>query len=156
MHYANEKFSNKREDGLVYEEVKKVNAQMFKQSIDFDKTIARELTLSEGDHIERRPIHIPHLGNLYVQKPVTKLMAYHILSSRDNIQGGEFRFNTWGDPARKDNFGKDVISDNPYPIWLNEQGSLFIVSALETVGTYTVVSGELKVVMYEFIGDNYK
>ena len=49
-----------------------------------------------------------------------------------------------------------IKSSNPYPLWLNEKGSLFVVSALETVGTYNVVSGQLEVIKYQFIGDNYK
>ncbi len=156
MHYAIENFSNKREDGLVYEEVKKVNAQMFKQLLDFDITTSNEFTIRESEQIKPATQHVPHIGNLYQQEPVIKLVAYHIISSRDNIQGGEFRFKYWGQPHRKDNFGKDIKSSNPYPLWLNEQGTLFIVSALEMVGTFDVVSGQLDFIKYEFKGDNYK
>lgn len=156
MHYAIEKFSNTREDNLVYEQVRDINAKMFNQDIDWDRCNAKHIILNEGDELKAATDHVPHINNLYKKATITKLVAFHILSSRDDIQGGEFQFKYWGQPHRKDNFGKQIKSSNPYPLWLNEQGTLFVVSALESVGTFNVVSGQLEVIKYQFIGDNYK
>ena len=56
----------------------------------------------------------------------------------------------------KDNYGKLVPTKNPYPVWLNEQGSLFVIPALENVSTEMVVSGQLDFIQYVFRGANYK
>ena len=96
------------------------------------------------------------IKNLYNDNLIPKLTAIHILSSRDDIQGGEFRFKGWNEPTRIDNYGKVYEHDNPYPTWLNEKGTLFVVPALEPVWSEMVVSGELNFVQYVFRGVNYR
>lgn len=156
MHFAKQNFSNKRDDNKAIDQAVKWNSQFYKLNLDIDDTIIEQFKLEEGDRIEPVSHHVPHIKNLYDSRPICKLVAYHILSSRDNIQGGEFQFRHWGNPPRKDNFGKKIEDPNPYPFWLNEQGTLFIVPALETVSTYVIVSGELEYVKYSFKGGNYK
>ena len=156
MHFAKQNFSNVRDDEKVIDQVVKWNSQFYNLDLDIKDTIIQRFVKEEGDRIEPKEHHVPHIKNLYHNNSICKLVAYQILSSRDNIQGGEFKFKHWGNPPRKDNFGKKVEDPNPYPVWLNEQGTLFIVPALETVSTQLIVSGKLEYVKYSFRGGNYK
>ena len=156
MHYAFENFSQERNDDKVIDEVVKLNSQFYKLDLNIRDTIVNQFKLTEGEGLNDRSIHTPHIKNLYKDDTIVKLVAIHILSSRDQIQGGEFKFGKWGQPTRRDNFGKVIREDNPYPYWLNEKGSMFVIPALETFGTHLIVSGKLEYVMYNFRGANYK
>ena len=156
MHRAIQNFSNYQDDERVIDQVVKFNSEFYKVNLELDKTLIFPQSVKEGDRGENFAIHQPHIRNMYEDKTISKLIAIHILSSRDDIQGGEFRFASWGEPQRKDNYGKLVPTKNPYPVWLNEQGSLFVIPALENVSTERVVSGQLDFIQYVFRGANYK
>ena len=156
MHYAYQDFGNTQDDDAVISQLVKCNSKFYRQDINLNDTIIERKIIKEGSGLSLKATHAPHMGNMYKTDKVVKLIAVHILSSRDNIQGGEFTFGKWGDPIRKDNYGKIVESKNPYPTWLNEQGSLFIIPAMEHMGTQLIVSGELEYVLYSFRGANFK
>lgn len=156
MYYSYQNFGNTQNDDAVISQLVKCNSKFYRQDINLNNTIIEKKIIKEGEGINLKATHVPHLGNMYNNDKVVKLIAIHILSSRDDIQGGEFTFGKWGDPTRKDNYGKLVKHDNPYPTWLNEQGTLFIIPAMEPIGTQLLVSGQLEFMMYSFRGANYK
>lgn len=144
-------------EGNVIDKVVQLNSQYYHLDLDLDKTIQERIVLKEGDEKKLRAMHTPHIGNMYKSNIIDKLTAYHIISSRDQIQGGEFAFQRWTNPVRRDNFGKlRGNEETAYPVWLNEQNTLFVVPALEPVATYLIVSGQLEFVRYRFRGENYK
>ena len=144
-------------EGSVIDKVVQLNSQYYHLDLDLDKTITERIVINEGEQVTKRAIHAPHIGNMYKQDTIDKLIAYHIKSSSDQIQGGEFAFQKWTDPVRRDNYGKLRGNDKTaYPIWLNEQNTLFVIPALEPIATYTVVSGQLEFMRYRFRGENYK
>jgi hypothetical protein len=157
MHYAKQNFGEVRDDKKVFDQIQEWNKSNYNNlNINIEDTIVEDLTIPEAHEIKTNSIHVPHIKNMYTQRTVSKLVAYHILSSRDQIQGGEFQFQGWGDPTRRDNFGKVIETNNPYPVWLNEQGTLFCFPAAEGFGTRMIISGELKLVKYVFRGENYR
>lgn len=156
MHYAYQDFSKTQDDDAVINQVIKCNSKFYRQDINLDDTVIKKTIIKEGEGISLKATHSPHLGNMFEKDKIVKLVAIHILSSRDDLQGGEFSFGKWGDPIRKDNYGRLKKSDNPYPTWLNEQGTMFIIPAMETMGTQLTVSGQLEFIMYNFRGANYK
>ena len=156
MYQSIQDFGTYRDDERVIDQVVKFNSQFYKLNLDIHETISMPVTVGEGDRVESVRTHTPHIKNLYNDNLIPKLTAIHILSSRDDIQGGEFRFGAWGEPHRRDNFGKLLATKNPYPVWLNEKGSLFVIPAMEKVTTETIISGELNFVEYVFRGVNYK
>ena len=156
MYQSIQDFGNYRDDERVIDQVVKFNSQFYKLNLDIHETISMPVTVGEGDRVESVRTHTPHIKNLYNDDLIPKLTAIHILSSRDDIQGGEFRFKGWNEPTRIDNYGKVYEHDNPYPVWLNEKGTLFVVPALEPVWSEMVVSGELNFVQYVFRGVNYR
>lgn len=144
-------------EGSVIDKVVQLNSQYYHLDLDLDKTITERIVINEGEYAQKRTMHSPHIGNMYKQDTIDKLTAYHIISSRDQIQGGEFVFQRWTDPIRRDNYGKRKGNDDTaYPVWLNEQNSLFVIPALEPVSTYLIVSGQLEFMRYRFRGENYK
>jgi len=155
MHKAIQNFGTYQDDERVIDQVVKFNSAFYKLDLDINETIIKPTTVKEADY-HKLIRHEPHLGNMYNDKLIPKLIAVHILSSRDGIQGGEFRFGKWNDPTRQDNFGKIISHDNEYPTWLNEQGTLFVIPGPEKAVTEIVVSGELNFVQYVFRGVNYK
>ena len=156
MHYAFQDFSKTPNDDAVIDQVVKLNSKFYRQDLDLNDVKIKDVVISEGEGINTKPTHTPHIGNMFEDINVTKLIAVHILSSRDNIQGGEFTFVKWGDPTRKDNYGRLKKENNPYPTWLNEQGTLFVIPAIEHMGTQLTVSGQLEFRIYHFRGANYK
>lgn len=144
-------------EGDVIDKVVQLNSQYYHLDLDLDKTIEEKIVLTDGDYQEQSSMHVPHIKNLYEETTIDKLTAYHIKSSRDQIQGGEFNFQRWTDPVRKDNFGKiRGNSETAYPVWLNEEKTLFVIPALEPRGIHLIVSGQLEFVRYRFRGENYK
>ena len=144
-------------EGSVIDKVVQLNSQYYHLDLDLDKTIEERIILTDGDYQDRSSLHVPHIKNLYQERTIDKLTAYHIKSSRDQIQGGEFRFEGWTDPVRKDNFGKlRGNEETAYPVWLNEEKTLFVIPALEPRGIQLIVSGQLEFVRYRFRGENYK
>ena len=156
MHKAIQDFHPLRDDERVIDQVVKFNSQFYKLDLNIQDIVINPHTVKEGDKVTSIMTHTPHIGNMFKDGLVSKLIAIHILSSRDDIQGGEFRFGAWGEPHRRDNFGKLLATKNPYPVWLNEKGSLFVIPAMEKVTTETIISGELNFVEYVFRGVNYK
>ena len=156
MYQSIQDFGTYRDDERVIDQVVKFNSEFYKVNLELDKTLIFPQSVKEGDRANNLAIHQPHIFNMYEDKVISKLIAIHILSSRDDLQGGEFRFHAWGEPQRKDNYGKLIHTKNPYPVWLNEQGSLFVIPALENVATERVVSGQLDFIQYVFRGANYK
>ena len=139
----------------VLDEVVKFNSSTLKLNIE-SKITKAHVKVEEGYQTPLKSTHSPHVGNMFNDKSIPKIVAFVILSNRDYVQGGEFEFGHWEDPQRVDNFGKIIGGgENNYPLELNEQGSLIIVPANEPVGTKLVVSGTLE--YYKFIvkGDNY-
>ena len=144
-------------EGNVIDKVVQLNSEFYHLDLDLNETKQETKRLNDGEWLDEVTMHQPHIGNMYKEEKIVKLVAYHIKSSRDQIQGGGFRFKGWTDPVRKDNFGKlRGNEETAYPVWLNEQNTLFVVPALEPVSTYLIVSGQLEFVRYRFKGDNYK
>tara|TARA_B100000575_G_scaffold291551_1_gene297766 strand:- start:939 stop:1406 length:468 start_codon:yes stop_codon:yes gene_type:complete len=155
MHKAIQDFGTYQDDERVIDQVVKFNSQFYKLNLEINETIIKSATIKETETANLTK-HEPHLGNMYNDDLIAKLIAVHILSPRDQIQGGEFRFKGWNEPTRTDNYGKVYHHDNSYPTWLNEQGTLFVIPALENAWTEMVVSGELNFVQYVFRGVNYR
>lgn len=152
LHHAFENFQ-----GDVIDKVVQLNSEFYKLDLELDKTVIKDEVIKEAESVPAAVTHFPHLGNLYNNSTITKLIAIHIQSSRDYIQGGEFYFGKWTDPVRKDNYGRIQGSEQTaYPTWLNEQGTMFVVPALESIGNRLIVSGELSYKLYAFRGPNYK
>lgn len=156
MYYSIENFSKTQDDNKVIDQIIKWNSQHYRLNLDADSVSIEKFKLEETERVPTTTDHIPHIGNLYKDQKVAKLTAFHILSSRDQIQGGEFAFKGWTEPTRKDNFGKVIETSNPYPVYLNEQGTLFCIPSLEPYTSQTIVSGTLEFVKYIFYGENYK
>lgn len=156
MYHSIENFSKTQDDNKVIDQIIKWNSQHYKLDLDADSVLIKKIKLEETEHVPGTTDHVPHIGNLYKDQKVAKLTAFLILSSRDQIQGGEFLFKGWTEPTRKDNFGHVIETSNPYPSYLNEQGTLFCIPSLERYSTHTIVSGTLEFVRYTFYGDNYK
>jgi hypothetical protein len=156
MHYSIENFSKTQDDNKVIDQIIKWNSEHYRLNLDADSVSIKKFKLQENESVPTTIDHVPHIGNLYKDQKVAKLTAFHILSSRDQIQGGEFAFKGWTDPTRKDNFGHVIETSNPYPVYLNEQGTLFCIPSLETYRSHMIVSGTLEFVKYTFYGENYK
>ena len=101
------------------------------------------------------PVHSIHGGNL--GKNCFKWSAILTLTSRDFIQGGEIMFKHWNQPVRIDNYGKHIGDPKTsMPQWINEQGTLIIYPSIAESGYKMIVSGEVKKLYVNYMGEPWK
>ena len=137
--------------------IREVNEDILKYDIDLDSPKVITYDTAEGKNTPKVADHVVHIGNL-LQNPIVKLTAVLIVSSRDDVQGGELAFKHWPDYPRVDNYGKVVKSDDGHhqPVFTNEQGTLIVYPSTEEVGSNLTTSGRIKRLKFVYSGRRFK
>jgi hypothetical protein len=141
----------------VNQMVNVVNGDILKYEVDIDKPKVVIFDTLEGSGTNKRSDHVIHIGNI-LQTPIVKLTAILIVSSRDDVQGGELAFKHWPDHPRVDNYGKVVRSDDGHhqPAFTNEQGTLIVYPSTEEVGSNLTTSGRVKRIKFIYSGRRFR
>lgn len=141
----------------VNQMVNAVNGDVLKYDIDVDNPKVIIFDTLEGSGTNKSPDHVTHVGNI-LQTPIVKVTAILIVSSRDDVQGGELAFKHWPDYPRVDNYGKVVKSDDGHhqPAFANEQGTLIVYPSTEEVGSNLTTSGRVKRLKFIYSGRRFR
>jgi len=141
----------------VNQMVRVANDDILKYEVDINNPKVIIFDTLEGSGTKKSPDHGVHVGNL-LQTPIVKLTAILIVSSRDDVQGGELAFKHWPDYPRVDNYGKVVKSDDGHhqPVFTNEQGTLIVYPSTEEVGSNLTTSGRVKRLKFVYSGRRFK
>lgn len=136
--------------------VREVNEDVLKYDVFIDSPRTITFDTDEGKNTRKTVDHAVHLGNI-LQTPIIKLTAVLIVSSRDDVQGGELAFKHWPDYPRVDNYGK-VIKEGDYhqPVFTNEQGTLIVYPSTEEVGAQLCISGPILRLKFLYSGKRFR
>ena len=135
--------------------IRDINNDILKYDIDLDSPKVIPFDTVEGKNTEKKPDHGLHSGNI-LQTPIVKLTAVLIVSSRDDVQGGELAFKHWPDYPRVDNYGNLVKKENHQPVFTNEQGTLIVYPSTEPVGAQLCISGPVKRIKFCYSGKRFR
>ena len=136
--------------------IREVNEDVLKYDIDLDSPRVITYDTAEGKNTPKVADHVVHIGNL-LQNPIVKLTAVLIVSSRDDVQGGELAFKHWPDYPRVDNYGKLIKDgDHHQPVFTNEQGTLIVYPSTEEVGAQLCISGPILRVKFLYSGKRFR
>lgn len=136
--------------------VRNANEDILRYDVDINNPKVIPFDTIEGMQTEKKSDHVTHIGNI-LQEPVVKLTAIVIVSSRDDVQGGELAFKHWPDYPRVDNYGKVIKEgENHQPSFTNEQGTLIVYPSTEPVGAQLCISGRVKRLKFCYSGKRFR
>ena len=171
IHCAIQNFLTKEEcEGIALSgDITPVQDKINKAIFDWNDQDHTKFKVSYSDHYDSKVIthedetsqdvgRIHSIHNENLSKKCAKIQAYIFLTDRDEYQGGEILTEGWQPVPYQDNFGKWMGDpDAPaQPIWLSEQGSLYITHAGTGVGFNLTHNGSAQLLRIIVGGPAYK